>query len=323
MFQPLTVAVALVGIPLALLLYLLLAERLVARGHPRRSRSLRALLWIAPGVLAVAAMLAYPLVETVRLSFLDRGGQFVAFGNFADVLSRRSTLVALRNNLLWLVFFTGFVTVLGLVVSSLSDRVRYERVVRSIVVLPTAVSFVGAGVIWGFIYDYAPVGLDQTGTLNALWATINPGADPVAWLTDRTTNNAALIFIGVWMGTGLASVILSAALKSVPVDLIEAARLDGAREGQVFVRVILPQIAPAVAVVVTIMMINAFKIFDIVYVLTNGNFDTQVLATTMYSELFSARNEGTASAIAVLIMLFTLPIVLLNIRAFRRQESLR
>ncbi|WP_448006865.1 carbohydrate ABC transporter permease [Agromyces bauzanensis] len=316
--------IALLAIPLGLLLYLLIAERLIHALPPRSRRRVRVAAWIAPAVVAIVGMLVYPVIETMRLSLFDaKTGAFGGLGNFIDVLSRPSIWIALRNNLLWVVFFTGFVTVLGLVVSALGDRVRYERVVWSIVVLPTAISFVGAGVIWGFMYDYSPPGVAQTGTLNAIWTALGPGADPIAWLSDPRTNNGALIFIGIWMATGFACVILSAALKSVPIDTIEAARMDGAREHQVFFRIVLPQIQPAIAVVVTLMAISALKIFDIIYVLTNGNFDTQVLATSMYSELFASRDAGTASAIAVLLLLFTLPVVLVNLRAFRRQEELR
>jgi alpha-glucoside transport system permease protein len=319
-----TLAIALIAVPLGLLAYLLLGERILKHVPGRPRRLLRAALWLAPAAVAVGAVLVYPVIETVRLSLLDsEGSRFVGLDNYIDVLTRPATLIALRNNLLWVVFFTGFVTILGLVVATLGDRVRYERVLRSIVVLPSAISFVGAGVIWGFIYDYTPPGSAQLGTLNAIWTSLVPGSDPIAWLTDTRTNNAALIFIGIWMATGFASIILTAALKSVPIDTLEAARLDGAGEGQLFFRVVLPQILPAVAVVVTLMMISALKIFDIIYVLTNGNFDTQVLATGMYAELFSARNPATASAIAVVLLLFTVPVVLVNLRAFRRQEDLR
>lgn len=319
-------AITIVGVPLLILVYLLLGERLIARVGRGRDRGmpLRFAWWLAPSAALIGLMLLFPLAETVRLSLVDAAsGAFAGLGNFARILEREDTWIAVRNNVLWIVFFTAFVTVLGLVVAFLGDRVRYERVVRTVVVLPTAISFVGAGVIWGFVYDYTPPGLAQTGTLNAIWTALAPGADPIAWVTDERTVNGALIFIGIWMATGFAAVILSAAIKSVPAELTEAARLDGATEAQLFFRVILPQIAPSVAVVSTLMTINALKVFDIVYVLTNGNYGSQVLATTMYSELFSTRDAGTASAIAVVLLLATVPIVVVNIVMFRRQEQER
>lgn len=315
---------AIVGVPALLLLYLLVGERLAAGRSPRRRRTFRAVWWLAPAGVAVSAVLIYPLLDTIRLSFFGPDGvTFVGLANYAETFTAPSTLIALRNNVIWIVFFTAFVTVLGLVVAFLGDRVRYERLVRTVVVLPTAISFVGAGVIWGFVYDYTPPGLAQTGTLNAILTAIVPSADPIAWLTDERTVNGALIFIGIWMATGFASVILTAAIKSLPAELVEAARLDGARESQLFFRIVLPHIAPSVAVVATLMTINALKVFDIIYVLTNGNYGSQVLATSMYQQLFGGRDAGMASAIAVVLLLATAPVVALNVRTFRRQEQLR
>jgi alpha-glucoside transport system permease protein len=321
--SPLFVALALVFVPLALWGYLALAEAAL-RVLPRRARrATRAAVWMLPALLGLGTMLVYPLIETLRLSLLDSSGAYVGLGNYLELFGDQAFLIALRNNALWLIFLTGFVTVLGLVVSWLGDKVRYERLLRSIVVLPTAISFVGAGIIWGFVYDYSPPGLPQTGALNAIWTAVAPGADPIAWLTDERTSNAALIFIGIWMATGFATIILTAALKSVPAELLEAARLDGASERHVFFGVVLPHILPSIAVVVTLMMISALKIFDIVYVLTNGNFGTQVLATSMYSELFAARDPHAASAIAVVILLLTVPVLVTNLRVFRHQEESR
>lgn len=315
-----TAVVAGIAVPVGLLLYLLVGETVLRRLPSRAARRARIVLWLAPAAVLLAVTLIYPLGRTVILSFQDAGGgSFVWFDNYVAAFTRSDTLIAIRNNVLWLLVFTTFVTIIGLAVATLSDRVKYERVVRTVVVLPTAISFVGAGVIWGFVYSYEPPGLPQTGTLNALWTQFT-GADPIAWLADERTVNGALIFIGVWMSVGMATVILSAAVKGVPVETLEAARIDGASEFAVFFRVLLPQISTTVVIVITLMGINALKVFDIIYVLTNGNFGSQVLATSMYSEMFSAQNLGTASAIAVVLLLATIPIIVTNIRFFRERS---
>ncbi|WP_115727542.1 ABC transporter permease [Actinomyces culturomici] len=279
----LTALVAGVSIPIGILLYLVLGEALLKRAGTVVGRRVRVGLWLAPALVLMVLTLVYPMISTIVLSLKDaRGERFVGLKNYIDVLTRPETLIAVRNNILWILVYTVFVTAIGLAVATLADRVGYEKLVRTIVVLPTAISFVGAGVIWSFMYAYDPPGLPQTGTINALLTAVFPKVDPVAWLADKTTVNGALVFIGVWMSVGLASVILSAAVKAVPVDTIEAARIDGASESRIFRSVILPQIAPSVVVVMTMMAVNALKIFDIIYVLTNGNYDSEVLATMMY-----------------------------------------
>ncbi len=308
------------AVPIGILLYLLLGEWILRRVRPRAARAWRVVLWLAPAAVLLLVTLLYPLVRTVVMSFQRAdGGGFVGLDNYVSVLTRAETLTAIRNNVLWLVVFTAFVTLVGLIVATLADRVPYERVVRTVIVLPTAISFVGAGVIWGFVYAYKPPGLPQTGTLNAIWTGLSPTADPVAWLTNERTVNGALIFIGIWMAAGLATVILAAAIKGVPIETLEAARIDGASELTVFFRIMLPQIATTVVIVITLMAISALKVFDIIYVLTNGNYDSQVLGTEMYSEMFSSQNNATASAIAVVLLLATVPIILVNLRFFREK----
>lgn len=317
----LTALVAGVSIPIGILLYLVLGEALLKRAGTVVGRRVRVGLWLAPALVLMVLTLVYPMISTIVLSLKDtRGERFVGLKNYIDVLTRPETLIDARNNILWILVYTVFVTAIGLAVATLADRVGYEKLVRTIVVLPTAISFVGAGVIWSFMYAYDPPGLPQTGTINALLTAVFPKVDPVAWLADKTTVNGALVFIGVWMSVGLASFILSAAVKAVPVDTIEAARIDGASESRIFRSVILPQIAPSV-VVMTMMAVNALKIFDIIYVLTNGNYDSEVLATMMYSEMFSSRNYGTASAIAVVLLLALVPVLIMNVKSFREQSA--
>lgn len=308
-----------VALPLALVGYVAAAEWLLGRLPRRRQSRLRPWLWAGPALALLAALLVYPMVNTVYLSFRNAASSaFVGLENYRYVLTSPETLLAARNNLVWLVFFTLFAVGIGLAAAVLADRVRYEAAAKSVLFMPMAISFVAAGVIWKFMYDYRPPGSPQTGALNALLTGLVPGAQPRAWLVDPLTNNGALILVMVWMMAGFCTVVLSAGLKSIPAELLEAARVDGASERQVLARVTLPLLAPTLAVVATTMLITALKAFDVVYLLTNGNFDTDILALRMYKELFSARNYGHASAIAVVLLLAVAPVMAANVRAMRR-----
>ena len=209
---------------------------------------------------------------------------------------------------------------LGLLVAVLTDRVPYESVAKAIVFLPMAISFVAAGVIWKFMYDYRPPGLPQTGTLNALVTAV--GAEPRAWLIDSPGNNVALIAVAVWTWVGFCTVILSAGLKGIAPEILEAARVDGASEWLIFRHVIVPLMSPTIAVVATTMVIFALKAFDIVYVMTNGNYDTEVIANRMYKEMFNFRNFGRAAAIAVVLLAAIVPVMWFNVGRFRAQEEI-
>ena len=208
---------------------------------------------------------------------------------------------------------------LGLLVAVLTDRVPYESVAKAIVFLPMAISFVAAGVIWKFMYDYRPPGLPQTGTLNAVVTAV--GAQPRAWLIDAPGNNFALIAVAVWTWVGFCTVILSAGLKGIAPEILEAARVDGASEWLIFRHVIVPLMSPTIAVVATTMVIFALKAFDIVYVMTNGNYDTEVIANRMYKEMFNFRHFGRAAAIAVVLLAAIVPVMWFNVGRFRAQEE--
>ncbi len=280
-------------------------------------------LYIGPALLVLGFFLVYPIVNTVYLSFLDKSSEsFAGLSNYIFAFTKKPMLIAFRNNLLWLAVFTVFTVSLGLIFAVLFDRVRYESVVKSIIFLPMAISFVGAGVIWKFVYAYKPAGTPQIGVLNAI-LTKFPNSEPIGWLVNKLTNNFALIFVGIWIWVGFCMVILSAAYKGIPKQLLEAARVDGANELQVFRRITIPLMMPTIAVVATTMIINVLKVFDIVYVMTNGQFDTEVIANRMYKEMFQFHNFGRASAIAVILLLVIIPIMIFNIRRFREQEALR
>lgn len=293
-----------------------------------KTRGLTPWLYIAPALLALGFFLVYPAIETIYNSFfkitrlLPRDQEFVGLQSYARVFTEESTLIAVRNNVLWLVVVTVVAVGLGLMLAVLLDRVRYESIAKSLIFMPMAISFVGAGIIWKFVYAFRPEIYPQIGVLNAIRVAL--GFDPIAWLTQSPwVNNLALIAVFIWIWTGYCMVILSAAYKGIDQDLLNAARTDGANEWQVFWHVILPTMRSTIVVVATTMTVFTLKVFDIVYVMTNGNFATEVLANAMYKWMYSFQDYGFASAIAVIIFLAVLPFVVINIRRFLEQEAVR
>lgn len=279
-------------------------------------------LWVGLAMLFVVIFLIYPVINTIWFSFFSfDSSSFVGLKNYGQIFSSPQFLIVLRNNVLWLILATAGTVLLGLITAVLVDRVRIESAAKAAIFIPMAISFVGASVIWLFMYAYAPKGAPQIGLLNAILARF--GAGPVAWIQQTNINNFALIAIYVWMWTGFCMVILSAALKSVPTDVLEAARVDGASEIQVFFRIITPMISPTIAVVVTTMLINVLKIFDIIYVMTGGNYNTNVVALAYYQEYFNFSENGIANALAVVLLIAVVPIMVVNLKRFRAQEAVR
>ncbi len=316
--------VAVVGVPAVQVGYVVLVEAMLGRLGPVPQRVLRPWLWLAPALLFLGAFLIYPAAGTIWLSVLGpRSDRFVGLENYLFALTNTDMRIAFRNNLLWLTAFTTVTVGLGLAMAVLADRVRYESVVKTVMFLPMAVSFVAAGVIWKFVYEFRPAGAPQIGLANALLVRVIPGFEPVAWLVHPVANNLALIMVAVWVWVGFCLVILSAALKAIPSEILEAARVDGASEWRLFWTVIVPMLGPTITVVATTMVIFSLKAFDIVYVMTNGNFNTEVIANRMYKEMFTFRDFGRAGAIAVILFAATIPVMAANIRWFRRQEALR
>ncbi len=286
------------------------------------NRNLLPWVYIAPAMALLSAYLILPTIQTIYLSFFDgRSENFVGLKNYVFAFTDRAMLVAFRNNLLWLVLVTGFSVSLGLIIAVLVDKVRYEPIAKSLIFLPMAISFVGASVIWKFMYAYKPAGDEQIGWLNFIM--VNLGFEPVGWLVERSFNNLALIAIMIWLYTGFCMVILSAAVKGIPEDIIEAARIDGANSWQIFWRVTIPMIRSTILVVSTTVVILVLKVFDIVFVMTGGNQGTEVIASRMIKEMFNFRNFGRGSAIAVILLLLIIPVMISNIRRFRAQERLR
>jgi alpha-glucoside transport system permease protein len=288
-----------------------------------KRRTPLAWLFLSPSLLLLLLYMFYPALQTIYLSFFDaRSEQFVGLKNYTFIFTSKATLIALRNNLMWLVLFTGLTVGLGLVIAVLAERVYYRAVAKSVVFLPMAISYVAAGAIWKFVYTFRPKGVPQIGLLNAILSNF-PNFEPVAWIANKSVNNLALIAVGVWVWTGFCTVVLSAALNGIPREIQDAARVDGANEWQTFRLVTLPMMMPTITVVSTTMVIFVLKIFDIIYVMTNGTFDTEVMANRMYKEMFQFHNFGRASAIAVVLLLALLPFMVANIRRFREQEAIR
>ena len=284
----------------------------------RKTGGLTALLYVGPAVFFLLIYQVYPALQTIYLSFLDRRSEtFVGLTNYKYVFTSPVMQTAFKNNLLWLIFFTAGTVGLGLLFAILVDRVRYESFAKSIIFMPMAISFVGAGVVWKFMYTYKPQGSEQIGLLNQILIIF--GFEPKGWLLESPINTFALIIVGLWIWTGYCMVILSAAYKGIPKELVEAAAVDGANELQVFRHITLPELRPALTMVITTMLVNVLKIFDIIYVMTNGNFGTEVIANRMFKEMFQFANTGRASAIAVVLFLMIIPIMYANIRQKLRE----
>jgi alpha-glucoside transport system permease protein len=313
-------ALLLVGslvIPALIYAYLGTGEAILERAGLQKLGGAHAFLWLLVPLALVTLILVYPLIDTVISAFLNYDGSaWVGLDNFFWAFSGEMFQV-LVNNVLWIVLFPLGTVVLALVVALLFDKVKYERLAMTIVVLPTAISFTAASIIWRQFYSFQPAGQVQKGLLNAIW-TLIPGAKPIAWLQQPFLNTLCLIFVAIWASLGVASLILSAAVKGVPNDYIEAARIDGAGEWRILFDIIIPGIMPALLVVGTTQVIFALKIFDIIYVMTNGNFKTNTLANRMYSELFAVGDLGHAAAIAVILLIVAIPVVVLNIRQFQK-----
>jgi alpha-glucoside transport system permease protein len=291
----------------------------------RWSETVRPYVFIGPALVTLTVFLVYPVINTVISSFKDANGQeFVGLANYRFVFTDDSMLRSIRNTAGWVVLVPLFAVSVGLLFATLADRLtRGESLAKSIIFLPMAISFVGAAVTWRLIYAYRPsVFGSQIGLLNGIKQGI--GQQPVAWLGEKPWNNLLLMVIMVWIQTGFAMVVLSAAIKAIPDEIIEAARIDGASEFQVFRRIIVPSILPTIVVVTTYMVINALKVFDIVFVMGNSEANgTEVIAERMIKWFFLNGNEGYGAAIAVVLFVAVVPVMVWNVRRFREQELTR
>jgi alpha-glucoside transport system permease protein len=362
-----------------------------------RANQIRPWLFLFPAMFALALYLAYPVVETLRLSFTDRsqGGAFVGFDNYRQMFSEQKFWEAITNNMLWLIVVPAVSTAFGLLAAQLTDRISWGNIAKSLIFMPMAISFVGASVIFKLIYDARPADVAQIGVLNAVWMHFGPGAgsfiflrllpalcliafaaivayvgwlfvkaiwerhadrslwllplrllvavaavwliwkslasivtlfsfvppygEPQQWLTTPFWNNFFLMAVLIWIQTGFAMVILSAALRGIPEETIEAAIVDGANPFQIFFKIKVPQIMPTIVVVWTTITLVVLKVFDIVFAMTNGQWETQVLANYMYDKLFRANDWGVGSASAIVIMILVTPILVWNVYNARKE----
>ncbi|MEM8980035.1 MAG: sugar ABC transporter permease [Pseudomonadota bacterium] len=290
-----------------------------------RANIIRPWLFLLPAILALGLYLAYPVFETIRLSVTERvssveGTRYVFVGadNYAQMFAEAKFWEALRNNLLWLIVVPALSTAFGLLAAQLTDRLRWGNVAKSLIFMPMAISFVGAAVIWKLIYDTRPEGTEQIGVFNALYLYFG-GDMPQTWLTIPFWNNFFLMIVLIWIQTGFAMVILSAALRGIPEETVEAAIVDGAGPFTIFFKIKVPQIMGTIVVVWTTITIVVLKVFDIVFAMTNGQWETQVLANYMFDKLFRANDWGVGSASAMVIMVLVLPILIWNVREVRKE----
>ena len=302
-------------------------------------------LYLLPALVVMSLFIVYPMFNTIYLSFMAKGGEVPAsttcvegkpcwgiLENYRYALTDEIDTGSFRegwnsfwlssygNTIKWIVVMVSGTIVVGLGFAVLADRVKYESLAKAVIFMPMAISFVGAGVIWKFVYNYGTQQV-QIGLLNAIITSL--GGEPVAWLSTIPINTFALIVVGIWIWSGFCMTILSAALKSVPDEIIEAARVDGAGEWGVFWKIMFPAILPTLTVVMTTMVINVLKLFDIVYVMTGGNFSTDVIANRMYTEIYINFHTGRGTAVAVVLVLAIIPFIYFNIKRFLEQEEYR
>ncbi len=316
----LSMAAILWGVGGIALIYVVL-NYVVESFPPRLMRAVQPYIFVGPAMAVLAWYLALPTVRTFWISLHDRTGEsFVGLANYVAVFTQRIMFEAFRNNLLWILFGASLTVVFGLAIAVLADRSRFENIAKSLIFMPMAISMVGAGVIWNFIYEVRDANSPQIGLLNAIVVAL--GGEPQAWTAlVQPWNNLFLIAVMIWMQTGFAMVIFSAAIKGIPDELLEAARVDGANEFQVFFRIMLPYIGGTIITVLTTVVIFALKIFDVVMVMTGGQFGTHVIATQFYRQAFTNQNKGYASAIAIVLLLTVIPVMIYNLRHFSEEEA--
>ena len=283
--------------------------------------SIRVIIFIAPAFLVLFVFILYPVFETVRLGFYDKfGREFIGWDNYLWALNDPNFRRSIINNLGWLLIVPTLSTFFGLVIANLTDRIWWGSIAKSIIFMPMAISFVGAGVIWKFIYDYRGPGDQQIGLLNAIMVSL--GIEPQAWLTIPIWNNLFLMAIMIWIQTGLALVIFSAALRGIPKETLEAARMDGASELRIFWSIIIPFLERTILVIWTMITILVLRVFDVIYAMTNGEWQTEVLANLMYDWMFRGGGDsGRGSVLAFCIMIGVIPILVWNLYRHRQEQQ--
>lgn len=294
-----------------------------ARSTLRAQEWLRYIVFLGPASLLLLVGLIYPAIRTIILSFMDkRSENFVGFDNYLWAFTLPEIQLVLRNTVIWVILVPIVSTVMGLAIAYMTDRMKHAAWVKSLIFMPMAISFVGASVIWNFVYSFeSNPKKPEIGLLSAIWRALE--WEPRNWLLEPPLNTILLIVVLVWIQTGFAMVILGAAMKNIPDEVVEAAMLDGASNWRRFTRVTLPMIRGTVVVVLTTITIATLKVFDIVRTMTGGNFQTNVIANEMYSQAFRQLNYGQGSALAVILFLGVVPIIWYNLRQLRLERTER
>lgn len=322
-----TALTVIVGIAAALALYWILNK--VAELLPGKAEyKVKPYLFILPALLAILLYLVYPAVITVLNSFKGQVGfpkeKWVGFENYTKLFSTEDFRQSLINTVLWMIIVPAASIAIGLAIAVLVDRLnpKAEKTAKTVIFLPMAISAVAASTVWKFVYSYQPEGQNQIGLLNAIWTSL--GAEPVSWMgtTEFRLNSILLMVMMLWAQIGFSMVLLSSAVKAVPTETLEAARIDGASEPQIFFRVVIPQIWPTIVTVFITVLIGVMKVFDIIYVMTGGNHDTSVIGMQFFDRFVDV-NYGAASAIVVILMIAIIPVMVFQVRQFRREEANR
>ncbi|MCU1674374.1 MAG: transporter permease [Frankiales bacterium] len=295
---------------------------LASRVRGKKGDKAVAALFLLPTAVMVLVGLVYPGARTIYESLFDAAGStFIGLDNYQTIFTSSDQLTVLRNTVLWVVVTPFVATAIGLLYAILIDKARIEAFAKALIFLPMAISFVGASIIWKFVYEFRPEQGDikQIGLLNQVMIWL--GFSPHQWLINSPGNTFFLIIIMIWIQAGFAMTVLSAAIKAIPEDIVEAARLDGVKAIGMFRFVTVPSIRPALIVVLTTIGIGTLKVFDIVRTVTGGQFDTSVIANEFYSQSFRSDNQGLGAALAVMLFLLVIPIVVYNIRQLRSAEA--
>ncbi|MFG1921481.1 carbohydrate ABC transporter permease [Cryptosporangium sp. NPDC048952] len=298
-------------------LLLIVVDRAPKRGHDKYQLAL----FLLPALFMLGVGLVIPAIRTTILSFTNAAGDFVGFDNYVWMFTEDESLVTIRNTIIWTVLTPILATGIGLIYAILIDKARTEAISKSLVFMPMAISFVGAGIIWKFMYAYRGGGNEQIGLINQLIVWF--GGEPTQLLLDPPLNTFLLILVMVWIQAGFAMVVLSAAIKGIPADIVEAARIDGVTPWSMFWQVTVPSIRGSLIVVLSTITISVLKVFDIVRTMTAGNFDTSVLANEMYTQAFRFREPGRGAALALFLFVLVIPLVLYQVRVLRQREETR
>jgi len=317
-----SVSLALLGL-IAFLAVVAIVYLLASRASTQIQSWLKYVVFLGPAAVLLLVGLVYPAVRTIWLSFLDaRGEEFVGLTNYIFIFTRPELLLVLRNTLLWVVVVPILSTVVGLLIAYLTDRMRGAAIVKSLIFMPMAISFVGASIIWKFVYNFEPnVNRAEIGILSAIVKAV--GGEPPNWLLEAPLNTFLLMIVMIWIQSGFAMVILSAAMKAVPDEIVEASMLDGANQVKRFLQITVPMIRNSIVVVLSTITIATLKVFDIVRTMTGGNFETSVVANEMYTQAFRSGNVGTGSGLAVVLFLMVIPLIVYNIRQLRLERTER